>query len=390
MKNSYSPLLVASMLLAVPQLLSAQEALRFQTVGSGPHVNLDSTVTLSVHAPQARAVEVSGFGAAPLAMQPVADGGDWIVTTPKLRPDLYTYSFNIDGVRTIDPANVYIARDINALFSEVIVPGGHADLYSVQSVPHGTVSKVWYDSPALGMTRRMTVYTPAGYEDSVSRRYPVFYLLHGMGGDEEAWSQLGRAVQILDNLIASGEAEPMILVMPNGNAGLAAAPGETSAGMYEPKGEHSRAEEGRFENSFRDIIDYVDSHYRTIADKSHRAIAGLSMGGGHAFRTSLMMPDTFDYVGIFSGATLWKGGAPDGSEKDLTAALGRQFADAPRLYWIAIGKDDFLYDLNRSYRTMLDELDIPYEYHESDGGHIWSNWRDYLVIFTPRLFKNAE
>ena len=111
MKNSYSPLLVASMLLAVPQLLSAQEALRFQTVGSGPHVNPDSTVTLSVHAPQARAVEVSGFGAAPLAMQPVADGGDWIVTTPKLRPDLYTYSFNIDGVRTIDPANVYIARD---------------------------------------------------------------------------------------------------------------------------------------------------------------------------------------------------------------------------------------------------------------------------------------
>ncbi|MDE5902665.1 MAG: esterase [Muribaculaceae bacterium] len=389
MKNSYSPWLLATMLLAMPHLLPAQEALRFQAAGSGPQVNSDSTVTLSVHAPNAKTVEVSGFGATPLAMRKDAASGDWTVTTPTLRPDLYTYSFNIDSVRTIDPANAYIARDINALFSEVIVPGGNADLYAVQDVPHGTVSKVWYDSPTLGMKRRMTVYTPAGYEESGEKRYPVFYLLHGSGGDEEAWSQLGRAVQILDNLIASGQAEPMILVMPNGNANLAAAPGETSAGMYEPKGEHSRAEEGKFESSFKDIIGYVDSHYRTIADKEHRAIAGLSMGGGHALRTSLMMPDTFDYVGIFSGAARWNGGAPSADNQEFVAALRRQFADAPQLYWIGIGKDDFLYDLNQGYRSILDTLSIPYEYHESDGGHIWSNWRDYLVIFAPRLFRNA-
>ncbi|MDE6329135.1 MAG: esterase [Muribaculaceae bacterium] len=384
----YLKLIFPAALLAFCAHGNAQEALRFTPEGSGPKVNPDSTVTLSLIAPSATEVKVNGFGD-PIPMTKGSDG-QWTAVTPKMRPDLYTYTFDIDGVRTIDPANAYIARDINALFSEVIVPGGNADLYAVQEVAHGNVAKIWYDSPSLGMKRRMTVYTPAGYDESPDKNYPVFYLLHGSGGDEEAWSQLGRAIQILDNLIATGKAQPMILVMPNGNADLQAAPGETAAGMYEPKGEHSWSEEGKFEKSFKDIIAYVDSHYRTIPDKAHRAIAGLSMGGGHALRTSLEMPDTFDYVGIFSGAARWHGKEMKADDKELTAALTRQFENAPRLYWIAIGKDDFLYDFNTAYRDILDGMQIPYEYHESDGGHIWSNWRDYLVIFTPRLFTPQD
>lgn len=382
----YRKLIFSAAMFAICGGSYAQESLRFNPEGSGPNVNPDSTVSLTLHAPAADSVIVNGFGE-PIRMTRTGEG-DWHAVTPRLRPDLYTYTFDIDGVRTIDPANAYIARDINALYSEVIVPGGNADLYAVQDVPHGSVSKVWYDSPTLGCKRRMTVYTPAGYEDDGGKRYPVFYLLHGSGGDEEAWSQLGRAVQILDNLIAAGKAEPMIVVMPNGNANLQGAPGETPAGMYEPKGEHSRAEEGKFEGSFQDIIGYIDSHYRTLPDKSHRAIAGLSMGGGHAMRASMMMPDTFGYVGIFSGGARWKGKEMSADNQELVSALRRQFENPPLLYWIGVGREDFLYGLNTTYRNILDGLNLPYEYHESDGGHIWRNWRDYLVIFAPLLFQN--
>lgn len=365
---------------------SSQEALGFASSAKSPVLNADSTVSVSIYAPEARKVTVLGLGVSPIELGRASDG-TWSATSPKLHPDLYAYWFDVDGVRTIDPSNAYVARDIAALFSEVIIPGGIADLFNVQDVQHGSVKKLWYHSPTLGMERRMSVYTPAGYEDNTDRHYPVLYLLHGMGGDENSWNELGRASVILDNLIATGQAEPMIVIMPNGNARLAAAPGETQAGMYEPRGEHSMADAGSFEESFKDIVEYVDSHYRTIPDKGHRAMAGLSMGGGHTWRTTMLMPDKFDYVGLFSAAVRWNGTGLGESKEDITEPLRRQFANAPKLYWIGIGKDDFLYDLNKEYRDLLDRMKIKYEYHESDGGHVWSNWRKYLVEFVPRLFK---
>lgn len=378
-----SALIIACLFSSV--VLLAQEALNYRISGGSPIVNPDSTVTFSIKAPRAESVTVNGIGA-PVEMTMDTDGV-WSVTTPPLSPDLYTYSFDIDGVRTLDPANIYTARDIAALSSIVIVPGGSADLYAVRDVPHGNVSKIWYDSPSLGMSRRMTVYTPAGYEPAGDRRYPVLYLLHGMGGDEEAWSELGRAVAILDNMIAEGKVEPMIVVMPNGNGNLAAAPGETGRGLYAPKGEDSVTEYGRFEKSFPEIVNYIDSRYLTIPEKSGRAIAGLSMGGGHSWRISLWNPDMFDYVGLFSAAVRWNGSGVSAEDTGLSEALSRQFVNPPALYWIAIGKDDFLYDLNKDYRHMLDEMSIPYEYHESSGGHTWTNWRDYLTLFLPRLYR---
>lgn len=162
------------------------------------------------------------------------DGGMWQFTTPEpLAPELYSYTMLVDGLKINDPANVHRIRDVQSVTDVFLIPGERADLYAVRDVPHGTVSKQWYHSDKLGMDRRLTVYTPAGYETS-GKRYPVFYLLHGMGGDENAWTELGRAAQILDNLIAQGKAEPMIVVMTNGNAALQAAPGESSLGFAAP------------------------------------------------------------------------------------------------------------------------------------------------------------
>ena len=168
-------------------------------------------------------------------------------------------------------------------------------------MPHGTVRKVWYDSPTAGLQRRMTVYTPAGYETS-KRSYPVLYLLHGMGGDEDAWDELGRATQILDNLIAEGKAEPMVVVMPNGNISQEAAPGEGSKGLVVATTQYPKTMDGNFEKAFPDIIRFVEKVYRVKKDKANRAIAGLSMGGFHSIYTALNNPDTFDYIGLFSAA----------------------------------------------------------------------------------------
>lgn len=368
---------------------SAQEALGYRTIGNSPVTGDDGSATFGVYAPNAGRVSVTGqIPGSPVEMSRDANGW-WSVKIDSLKPELYSYWFDIDGVRTLDPANAYVVRDIASLASMFIMPGNRqTDLYSAHEVPHGNVAKVWYHSPTLAKDRRMTVYTPAGYDADESSRYPVLYLLHGMGGDENAWSELGRAVQILDNTIAAGMAEPMIVVMPNGNAGEAAAPGETAEGLYTPDGQRSLSPEGLFESSFPEIVAYVDSHYRTKADKANRAIAGLSMGGGHSWRISMQYPDMFDYVGLFSAAVMWNGGGVDGQNANpYDQALARQFATAPQLYWIAIGKDDFLYALNASYRETLDRLGISYTYVETDGGHEWRNWRSYLVRFLPQLFK---
>jgi enterochelin esterase family protein len=236
----------------------------------------------------------------------------------------------------------------------------------------------------LGVDRRMTVYTPAGYESS-SRRYPVLYLLHGMGGDEEAWTSLGRAAEILDNLIAEGRAEPMIVVMPNGNAAMQAAPGESSTGLIAPEFNLPHTMDGLFESSFMDIVKWVDRTYRTRANKQSRAIAGLSMGGFHSMTISRANPDAFAYVGLFSAATEPFKSAEVYENAD--AKLAAQFAKKPALYWIGIGRDDFLYDANTIYRAKLDDNGYRYTYYESDGGHCWRNWRVYLTEFVPLLFK---
>ena len=392
---------VMGVMLSVVASMAAQQALWSSAPVVSPQINADKTVTFRLNAPKARQVQVTGdFLPASKISTPfgTVDGpgyadlkknseGIWEYTVPTpLSPELYSYTFVVDSLRINDPSNVYQLRDVSTLQNVFIIPGGNADLYQVNDVPHGTVSKVWYDSPSLGIKRRMTVYTPAGYEES-GKRYPVFYLLHGMGGDENAWSELGRATQILDNLIAKGEAEPMIVVMTNGNAAQEAAPGENSDGFKQPNFQLPKTMDGSFETSFPEIVEFIDSNYRTIPEKSSRAIAGLSMGGFHSLHISKEYPDMFDYVGLFSAAIMPREDADSPIYKDFDGKLKTQFEKKPALYWISIGDKDFLYDANKQYRGMLDQKGYPYEYHESGDGHIWKNWRIYLSQFAPRLFK---
>lgn len=380
----------------------SQQALFETKQVKSPEINPDNTVTFRLYAPNAKEVSITGDFLSSMkssdnlttppdkATLIKGENGVWEYTTPApLEPELYMYSFDVDGLRMMDPANVYMNRDIATVTNVFLVDreGSRAHDYKVNDVPHGTLSRVWYDSPGLGMNRRMTIYTPPGYEDSADS-YPVLYLLHGAGGDEEAWVALGRTAQIMDNLIAQGKAQPMIVVMPNGNPYQEGAPGETSEGFITPGMDVSRMNAGEFETSFPDIVNYVDTHYRTKADKAHRAIAGLSMGGFHSLHTSKLYPDLFDWIGLFSSAIFpFKGREQSPIYQDFEGKLAVQFAKNPKLYYIAIGDKDFLYDDNVKFRKILDDNGYPYEYYESPDGHIWKNWRIYLTEFAPKLFK---
>ena len=375
----------------------AQQALWGTAPVVSPEIHDNNTVTFRFKAPKAVRVQLTGdflpvqknakFEAPGIVDLKEGQEGVWEYTTPEpLKPELYSYSFIVDGLRMNDPANVYLIRDVSTLTNVFIIGGDRADFYKVNPVPHGTVSRIWYDSPALGLERRMTVYTPAGYETS-GKRYPVLYLLHGMGGDEEAWISLGRTAQVLDNLIAQGKAKPMIVVMPNGNASQEAAPGESSRGMVPPTMQLPKTMEGSYEQAFPEIVKFIDKNYRTIKSKSGRAIAGLSMGGFHSLHISKQYPDMFNYIGLFSAAIMPNKEVSSPIYENMERKLKVQFDKNPALYWIAIGKTDFLYKANEEYRKLLDEKGYKYTYYESDEGHIWKNWRIYLTEFVPMLFR---
>ncbi|WP_294590332.1 esterase [uncultured Bacteroides sp.] len=394
-------ILFLSVMLLMCTFTFAQQALWGGAPVVSPEINANNTVTFRLKAPKAVKVQVTGdflptqkiktpfgeFDGPGVANLTEGKDGVWEFTTPEpLKPELYSYSFIVDDLKMMDPSNVYMIRDVASVTNVFIIGGERADLYKVNKVPHGTVSRVWYNSPTLGMDRRLTVYTPAGYETS-GKSYPVFYLLHGMGGDEEAWIALGRTSQILDNLIAQGKAKPMIVVMTNGNAAQEAAPGESSLNYTAPSMQLPKTMEGSFETAFPDVVKFIDKNYRTIKSKQGRAIAGLSMGGFHSMHISKQYPDMFNYVGLFSAAIMPDKNVKSPIYEDIEGKLKVQFAKKPALYWIGIGNTDFLYKANEEYRKMLDEKGYKYTYYETGEGHIWKNWRIYLTEFAPLLFK---
>ena len=410
-----------------------------------PIINEDQSVTFRLNAPNATEVILKGsFIPKSLPIRTPAgvfgkegkykmtkQNGIWTYTTPPLESEMYTYHFEVDGNRMTDPSNSRKVRDVNTYYNYFIIGNGIGDNYLEQNVPHGEVKQVWYNSSIENFPRRrITIYTPPQYKSMSSATFPVLYLLHGSGGDENAWTEAGRAAQIMDNMIAQGKCEPMIVVMPNGIANRAAAPGANSNTEEEASSMNVESMFGIIEQSFvPDILGYVESNYRVKADKSHRAIAGLSLGGLHTIYISANNPDKFDYVGLFSAQTtntlndnkintargLAKGienvtnalpflgqgklgkkatsfakGVNSGTisiYENMDEKLKTQFGDAPKLYYIAVGSDDFVKKINDDYRARLDAGGYKYVYHETDGGHSWENWRKYLVDFLPRLFK---
>lgn len=365
-----------------------------------PEIHPDNSVTFRVYSNDAQTVTVSGewqqgFGAREDLVK--NDTGMFELTVGPLEPELYGYTFTVDGVNTIDANNVQLRRDGSRYQSFFIVPGTESDLYfHKHGIPHGTVTKIWYRSDVLDMDRRVYVYTPPGYE-SGKEKYPVFYLLHGAGGDEDAWTNMGRTPQIMDNLIAQGRSKPMIVVMTNGNANQAGAQNEVPPVPMEG-GEQGMAAFQRYAGKFeehlvKDVIPFIENNFRALTGKENRAIAGLSMGGMHTQTITNDNPGMFNYIGVYSmGIMSFRGQEQDEEalariEKERNEKIQALKKSGYKLYWIACGKDDFVYQGVITLREVLDKNDFEYVYRESTGGHTWANWRIYLSEFAPMLFK---
>ncbi|WP_319590848.1 alpha/beta hydrolase-fold protein [uncultured Draconibacterium sp.] len=361
---------------------NAQELANF--MGRAPVVSPEfeeETVTFRISAPDAKLVRFYGswMEARNSSVNMMKDtAGVWSVSVPTPSPELYTYNFIVDGLVVNDALNVFMQRDGTRYLSVLLVPGELTENY-FEANQHGNLSKVWYDSPTLGINRRMFVYTPFGYETS-GEDYPVLYLLHGGGGDEDAWSTMGRARQILDNLIEKGLAKPMICVMPNGNPGQQAA--RTQMLEEKPFDYRNEATRNDYINSLvKDIIPYIEGHYRVIAKPEARAVSGLSMGGGHTTSVTVNYPGVFDYILPLSSGMR---GEPDVIDPQLQKIKAAGY----KLYWIGCGKDDFLaYQSSVNLDEALTRNGMEHTFFVTEGGHTWANWRVYLNTFAPLLFK---
>jgi len=351
-------------------------------------------VVFRIAAPYAATVSLRGSwmtGNNSAAEMTKNDKGLWTVTIETPSPELYTYSFIVDGLSVTDPINVFMQRDGTRYLSVLLVPGELTSNY-FEATQRGNLSQVWYDSPTIGITRRMFVYTPFGYETG-TERYPVLYLLHGAGGDEDAWTNMGRAAQIMDNLIAQGKAKPMIVVMTNGNANQAGAQNEVPP--IASTGEQGMAAYQRYAGKFeehlvKDVVPFIEKNFRTTSGKDNRAIAGLSMGGAHTQTITNNNPGMFSYIGVYSMGIMNMGPQTRDAAKQEQERITKLTAlknSGYKLYWIGVGKDDFVYKGVVTLRETLDKVGLKYIYRESIGGHTWANWRIYLSEFAPMLFK---
>ncbi len=351
-------------------------------------VQPDRTVVFKIRAPQATSVRLNGdFLQAPPAAPgapPAPSGkemtkgedGVWSVTVGPLHPAVYNYTLSVDGVGNIDPHNPMVKRGDRSSETMFEVPGDKPAAYDVQDVPHGSVHINWYRSASLSVPRSIYVYTPPGYEEGKSK-LPVLYLLHGSGDTESGWVDVGRANLILDNLIASGAAKPMIIVMPYGRP-LAEVMLVPSAGRGP-----ANADDQFGNDLLQDVIPYVEKLYRASAKPEDRAIAGLSMGGGQALRIGLAHLDTFHYIGAFSAAAR---GNPEEAFKDFfadPAAANKKL----KVFYIACGKTDGLFPPSQALSDALEKHQIKHEFAPSEEGHVWRNWRNYLTDFAPKLFR---
>lgn len=350
-------------------------------------VDGERKITFRIHAPEAKSVRLGG-GDIPgnnsgTEFTKGADGV-WSAQFGPVPGGAYRYHFQVDGLAVVDPRNPATSESNNNTWSLVVVPGHEPS--DLRDVPHGAVAQIHYQSKSLGRPRRLHVYTPPGYEAG-DQRYPVFYLLHGASDSDASWSTVGRAGLILDNLIAAGTAKPMIVVMPAGHTGQFSFGGRG--------GNSFQRQMDEFTQDFnQDIRSLVESRYRTINDRAHRAIAGLSMGGAQTLNVAFGQLDQYAYVGVFSsgvfGITGGPGGGPPNTEwedshRETLDNAGLR--SGLRLVWFGIGKEDFLVQTSDATVEMLKKHGLEVTYHQTEGGHTWLVWRDYLAQLAPLLFQ---
>jgi enterochelin esterase family protein len=351
-----------------------EEELAAQLVS--PEVHADRTVTFRLRAPNASDVRLQGIaGLAPQLMAKNTDGV-WEVTTAALEPELYSYTFDVDGAATIDPHNRNVKKWLS-LNSQVLVPGDPPLLHEQQKVPHCTVHQHVYNSTATGTERGVYVYTPPGYSSGREERYPLVVLLHGYGDDESAWIEVGCAHWIADNLLSQGKIEPLVIAMPYGHP----LPIERKSRFDDYAARNIQAME---KDLLQDLLPYLNNEYRLKDGAEQRAIVGLSMGGGQSLATGLGHLDDFAWVGGFSSA------AP---QDDLDRVFADLLEDVSatnarlKLLWVGCGKDDFLLERNRQFTQWLSDKDLRHTYRLTEGGHDWIVWRKYLAEFLTLLFR---
>ena len=338
-----------------------------------PEVQPDRRVAFRLLAPNAHTVGLNiqfAQGTAPMTKD---QNGLWHVTVGPAEPEIYEYNFIVDGLQVADPANSWLKFWGGTAKNLVLVPGDPPMFFEKQQVPHGTVHVHKYASRSLGVTRGLYVYTPPGYEESPQVKYPVLYLLHGMGDAEDAWTVVGRANLIVDNLLAAKRAKPLVIVMPYGHT-PAAPPDMRSLGNY-----------AAFEKDLiEDVIPYIQKCYRVSTEQKDRAIAGLSMGGGQALTVGLGHLDLFGWLGAYSSAM------PRDQSLDRLLAEPKTINDKLQLLWIGCGKSDFLFQANQKFLERLNAGEIKHVAHITDGAHEWRLWRIYLNEFVPLLFNERR
>jgi enterochelin esterase family protein len=403
----HASLLATALISALP-LLAQQTATApaRPRIPVSPEIHADKTVTFRISAPKATEVTLNGSweGAKELPMSK-NDEGVWSTTVGPLPEQLFGYWYLVDGVKALDPGNAETQRDGARYDSMLMIPGAASDLWDFKDVPHGTVQEVWYPSPTLKLaSRRMTVYLPPDYLSNTTARYPVLYLLHGGGGDEDAWIGMGRANIILDNLIAKGKTKPMIVVMPNGNAtqtvsqgfGLGPTPARQSVIAPLPPplqaaGGRGAAPGGRGgqpqpyagsypESLVKDVIPFIEKNYRVIANKDSRAIAGLSMGGSQTLVATNNNPGLFGYIGVFSSGPRT---VDETFEKQLEAVK----AGGVKFYWTGAGTTDMAREGTVNLENEVKKVGFATSYTEIPGAHYWFLWRYFLGQFGPIMFQ---
>lgn len=385
-------LLFAALLLGTSSVLAQEmNSLMFRAGVKSPELKNDS-ITFRLVAPKARKVSVSaswlGYNPNNLQLTQQRDG-IWSVTIPQPDPELYTYTFVVDGVSLLDPSNVQVQRDGSRYMNALLVPGDYADNYAECSKP-GNVEHVWYYSAENQMTRRMYVYTPYGYDKNKKTKYPVLYLLHGGGGDEDAWSTLGRTCQIMDNLIAQGKAEPMLVVMPNGNPNQYAA--QTLGIPVKQDVKQYASGFDNYSSLVADIVPYIEKNYNVIKNRSGRSVAGLSMGGGQSFFIAFRNIETFSSVGIFSSGLIGAsaiGGAPFDAEAHFPGMYSNPAKyNKFNVIYLSCGEQDNRIDGMLDFKKKLDEKAYKgVVWEQYPGGHEWKVWRRNLASFVQLIFK---
>jgi enterochelin esterase-like enzyme len=381
MRRLLAPLHLFSVLLVIAACVAAQEKKSEQppaTPLASPDIRPDGSVTFRFRAPNAKDVKLEREGADAVEMQK-DDQGVWTVTSAPLAPDYYGYSFTADGARSLDASNPSLVPNLISPGNFVHVPGPPSLPWELNDVPHGEIHHHFYQSTVAGDDRDYYVYTPAGYDPAARKTYPVLYLLHGFSDDASGWTAVGHANMILDNLIAQGEAKPMIVVMPLGHGTMEMIRLGWNAWS------HTELRDRNF-NKFSaalltEVMPRVENEYRITKDRNARAIAGLSMGGSESLLTGLNNLDKFSWIGAFSS-----GGIPDEFQKDFPA-LDARANQQLHLLWIACGTEDRLITINRSLREWLKTRGVKATEIETPGMHTWMVWRRNLAEFAGLLFR---